>query len=76
MPTATLQNEAAIYDFRERQSGWIADVGEAPTFHPTREEFADPLEYIASIQAVAAKYGSPHPLVAPSAAQGPHRAAF
>ena len=60
MPTATLQNEAAIYDFREQQAGWIADVGEAPTFRPTPEEFADPLGYIASIQAEAAKYGLPH----------------
>ena len=57
--TATLQNEAAIYDFREEQCDWVADVAEAPTFRPSCEEFADPLGYIASIQAEAAKYGSP-----------------
>ena len=30
---------------------------EAPLFHPTEEEFADPMRYIASIQAEAYEYG-------------------
>ena len=57
---ALSQCEAAIFDFREQQAGWIGDVREAPTFRPSREEFADPLAYIASIQTKAAKYGE-HP---------------
>ncbi len=54
---ALLQCEAAIFDFREQEAGWIGDVREAPTFRPSREEFADPLAYIASIQTEAARYG-------------------
>lgn len=32
-------------------------VKEAPTFHPTRDEFKDPLAYIAKIKDIGQKYG-------------------
>lgn len=37
--------------------GHQQEVPEAPTFHPTKEEFEDPLTYIAKIHPEAAKFG-------------------
>eukprot|EP00850_Spirogloea_muscicola_P018267 SM000166S02448 [mRNA] locus=s166:30996:36046:+ [translate_table: standard] len=36
---------------------WTAAVPECPTFHPTADEFADPLAYIASLRPLAAAAG-------------------
>jgi histone demethylase JARID1 len=35
----------------------IFGLKEAPTFHPTKEEFRDPLAYIEKISAIGEKYG-------------------
>lgn len=52
------QRESDIIDFREHDASWLAGMDEAPTFHPTAEEFQDPLRYISSIQREAAAYGA------------------
>ena len=35
----------------------LSAVKEAPVYHPTEDEFADPLRYIASIRAEAEEFG-------------------
>ena len=38
---------------------WIDEIPECPVYHPTKEEFEDPLAYVQKISPVAAKYGTP-----------------
>ena len=56
--TSVAQRESDIIDYREHDASWLAEMGEAPTFHPTADEFSDPLRYIASIQRTAAAHGA------------------
>ena len=36
---------------------WVYRVPDAPVFHPTEEEFKDPMRYIQSIQSEASRWG-------------------
>lgn len=37
---------------------WIEKIPECPVFHPTKEEFENPLEYLQKISPVGVKYGT------------------
>lgn len=53
------QRQQDMCSFRAHQGSWLDLVPEAPTFYPTLDEFADPLEYIRSLQnTVAAEFGT------------------
>jgi jmjN domain len=54
---APLQLETEMVDFHKQQAAWMDRLPEAPTYHPTHEQFADPLAYIRSIQQEAAQHG-------------------
>lgn len=41
----------------ESQGRWLDALPEAPTYHPTREQWADPLAFVRGIQAEAARFG-------------------
>ena len=52
------QHDTAMTVSRERQGpARLLQLPEAPVFHPTEQEFADPLRYIAGIRAQAEPYG-------------------
>ena len=55
-----LQKENDMCAFHTSQASWLGHVQDAPVFKPTSEQFKDPLAYIQSIQAEAAKYGEYH----------------
>ena len=44
-------------DEKKSTSCATGEILEAPTFHPTQEEFSDPLEYIEKIRPIAEKFG-------------------
>ena len=38
---------------------WIDEIPECPVYHPTKEEFEDPIAYVQKISPTAAKHGTP-----------------
>ena len=45
---------------RLRQEERLGDIPSAPVFHPTLEQWADPILYIQQLHQVAAQYGELH----------------
>ena len=43
--------------FHSNGGEWVYRVPDAPVFHPTEEEFKDPMRYIQSIQSEASRWG-------------------
>ncbi len=41
-------------------TAWLDAIHDAPVYHPTEEQFLDPLAFIASIQPEASRFGELH----------------
>ncbi|KAG1667468.1 hypothetical protein FOA52_012223 [Chlamydomonas sp. UWO 241] len=54
---AHAQTVTRAAEFQHSSSKWVDALPDAPVFRPTKEQWADPLLYIQSIQAEAAPYG-------------------
>ena len=53
------QRAEAMTAYAAGEGRWVHSIEDAPTYHPTPAEFAEPLRFIHSIQAVASKFGAP-----------------
>ncbi|PSS04562.1 Lysine-specific demethylase [Actinidia chinensis var. chinensis] len=49
--------ECKVEKFDRTDSEWIDKVSECPVYHPSKEEFEDPFDYLQCIAAEASKYG-------------------
>ena len=47
-----------MLQYQQKQGHWLAQLEAGPVFHPTLEEFQDPIAYIRSIQTEGSKHGA------------------
>ena len=47
-----------MLQYQQKQGHWLSQLETGPTFHPTFEEFQDPIAYIRSIQSEGSKHGA------------------
>jgi hypothetical protein len=72
LPRAAPQDTEEAIQGRQQQRAWLRSIPDAPTYYPTAEEWAEPLDYIRLIQGEAARFGICKivPPIAPAAAGG------
>lgn len=51
-------SKCKIKKFNVSDLDWIDKIPDCPVFHPSKEQFEDPLIYLQQIQPVASKFGN------------------
>lgn len=51
------KRQQEMLQYQQKQGHWLSQLETGPTFHPTFEEFQDPIAYIRSIQSEGSKHG-------------------